>query len=225
MTIKDFISALSGGYFDEKLYELYGDSDNEMLRNRIRYIDACEKFSRANPECSDIRVFSVPMVYKVSGMDFFLSDDEIKIIGADEDFNYKTGVPCSLPGYSLCVSSVGFDSKMPEVDKEYLAVVRENEKKRQIAEYEALKFGDTAEFFRLLNESFMYTLCNPMAMTAVVLSREFLGGDGAVIAENNDVKAFVPSYLAVEYVVKINDFFGEVCDDRKIRCGGFEFTI
>lgn len=224
MTIKDFVSALSSGYFDEKLHELYGDADNEMLRNRIRYIDACEKFSRKNPECADIRVFSMPLVYKVGGVDFFLSDDEIKIIGADEDFNYKTDVPYSLSGYSLCASCFG--SKMPETDQKYLEVVSEDEKKRHIAEYEALKFSDTAEFFRLLNESFTYTLCNPLAMTAVVISRDFLNGDGAVVAENNDVKAFVPSYLAEYYKKFMSYVFGrEKCRVMQIRQGGFEFTL
>ena len=227
VTIKDFISALSGGYFDGKLHELYGDSDSEMLRNRIRYIDACEKFSKANPECSDIRVFSVPTVCNASGIDFFTTHDEIKIISADENFSYRTDVLHSIQGYSLCISSVGFASEMPEINIKYRAVVLKNEKNRRIAENEALEFGDIAEFFRLINESFMYTLCNSTAMTAVVISREFLNGDGAVTAEDNTVKAFVPSYLADDYRKIMLSLIDEenFCSMNIRNTGGYEFTL
>lgn len=265
MTIRDFISALSGGYFDEKLYELYGDYDNEMLRNRIRYIDACEHFSKNYPKCDKIRVYSVPAKITVSGVTFFLSADKIMIKGdgfnvnhiSDEipkgfekaDFNDTTGIPDCFSGYSLCVSDLRVGRKchteIPQVESDdvfndmeqlrkiysereiYRIAVCYDEKKRNQLEYDLLMRGDIAEFFSLVNDSVMYTLCHTKARTAVLLSRDFLSGDGAVTAENDVVKAFVPSYLANDYADRINSVFGDKkCSIMQIRhTGGFEFTI
>lgn len=265
MTIRDFISALSGGYFDEKLHELYGDYDNEMLRNRIRYIDACEHFSKNYPKCDKIHVYSFPAKTTVSGVTFFLSADKIIIKGdgfnvnytSDEipkrfekaDFNDITSIPDCFSGYSLCVSDLRvrreYHKEIPQIESDdifndmeqlrkiysereiYRMAVCCDEKKRNQLQHNALMCCDIAEFFSLMNDSVMYTLCHTKARIAVLLSRDFLSGDGAVTAENNVVTAFVPSYLANDYADRINSVFGDKkCSIMQIRrTGGFEFTI
>lgn len=131
MTINDFVSALSSGYFDEKLYELYGNSDNEMLRNRIRYIDTCERFSRNYPKCDKIRVYSVPAKIDVCNIKFFLSADKIMIKKessncwsvSDEipkylekaDMNEISEIPDCFAGYSLCISDLSSHNKKDKI--------------------------------------------------------------------------------------------------------------
>lgn len=264
MTIRDFVSALSDGYFDEKLHKLYGNSDNEVLRNRIRYIDACERLSKKYPLCDNIRVYSVPAKITVGGISLFLTADKI-IINKDgscinyisdeipkglkkADFNDTTDIPDCFSGYSLCISSINNrkpHDELPDTDIEdffssieelrekcteseiYRMAVLCDEKKRNQLEYEAVMRGDIPEFFRLVNDSSMYTLCTSKVKTAVLISRNFLDGDGAVMAENDIVKAFVPSYLANDYAKRMNAVFGEgKCSIMQIRCtGGFEITI
>lgn len=262
MTIKDFVSALSGGYFDEKLHELYGNSDNEMLRNRIRYIDTCERFSRRFPQFDNICVYSVPAKITVCGVTLFLSADKIMISSenrnchavSDEipkhlekaDMNETSEVPDCFSGYSLCISDLGSQRKkdeIPQISDDFfsetgelrkihdertiykMSVMADENKRIQLA-HDALMNADLPEFFSLVNGSAMYTLGNARSKTAVLLSRDFLSGDGAVTAENSVVKAFVPSYLADDYADRINSAFGDgKCDVMQIRQGGFEFTL
>lgn len=264
MTIRDFVSALSGGYFDEKLHELYGSSDDEMLRNKIRYIDACEHFSKNYPKCDKIRVYSVPVKITVGGIPLFLTADKIRIKGdgfnadyiSDEipkgfekaDLNENTSIPDCFSGYSLCISGINNRKSQDEIPDTYsedfvgsIAELREkynereiycmavlcDEKKRNQLEYDALMRGAVPEFFSLVNGSAMYTLCSSKVKTAVLLSRNFIDGDGAVTAENDMVKTFVPSYLAEDYKKIMSAVFGEEkCHIMQIRyTGGFEFTI
>lgn len=264
MTIKDFISALSGGHFDEKLHELYGNSDNEMLRSRIRYIDACEHFSRNFPQSDNIRVYSVPAKITVCGVTLFLSADKIMITGektgvsyiSDEipiylekaDMNETSEFPDYCSGYSLCVSDLSSQCKedeIPQISDDFFSEIGElreihdertiykmsvtaDENKRNQLAHDALMNADISEFFSLVNGSAMYTLGNALSKTAVLLSRDFLGCDGAVTAENSIVMAFVPSYLADDYAERINSAFafGDcICTVMQVRQGGFEFTL
>lgn len=264
MTIRDFVSALSSGYFDEKLHELYGSSDNEMLRNRIRFIDACEHFSKNYPKCDKIRVYSVPAKITVGGVQLFLTADKIMIKGdgfnadyiSDEipkgfekaDLNENTSILDCFSGYSLCISGINNRKPYDEIPDTYsedfvgsIAELRKkytereifriavccDEKKRNQLEYDVLMRGDVPEFFRLVNNSSMHTLCTSKTKTAVLLSRKFLDGDGAVTAENNMIKAFVPSYLAKDYKKIMSSVLGEGKSHiMQIRyTGGFEFTI
>ncbi len=262
MTIKDFISALSGGYFDEKLYELYGNSGNEMLRNRIRYIDTCERFSRRFPQFDNIRVYSVPAKITVCGVTLFLSTDKIMIKAEScncfsvsneipksfekADMNETSEIPDCFSGYSLCISDLSSQSKkeeIPQVCDDFFSEIGElrkvhderiiykmsvmaDEKMRNQLAHDALINGNIPEFFSLVNGSAVYTLGNARSKTAVLLSREFSGCDGAVTAENSVVKTFVPLYLADDYADRINSAFGDgKCIVMQIRQGGFEFTV
>ncbi|MBR6386455.1 MAG: galactokinase [Ruminococcus sp.] len=67
MNIQEFINNLSNGSLDETMRKLYGKSERELLRQRVRYIGAAEKFSRLYPEHGDIFVFSVPGRTEVGG--------------------------------------------------------------------------------------------------------------------------------------------------------------
>ncbi len=67
MNLNEFVNALSYGKLDTKLKQLYGSSDNAILRSRARCLNAAERFSRLYPICSDIRVFSAPGHIDLSG--------------------------------------------------------------------------------------------------------------------------------------------------------------
>lgn len=82
MTIKDFVSALSGGSFDSLLRDIYGD---DIIKQKVRLTDACERFSRFYPERNEIHVFSVPVCKNVNGIPFFIADDMIAVVAFHED--------------------------------------------------------------------------------------------------------------------------------------------
>ena len=67
MNIQEFISGLSNGSFDETMVRLYGKSEKELLKQKVRYIGAAEKFSRMYPEHGDIYIFSAPGRTEVGG--------------------------------------------------------------------------------------------------------------------------------------------------------------
>ena len=46
MNIQEFINGLSNGSLDKTMQKLYGKSDRELLRQKVRYIGAAEKFSK-----------------------------------------------------------------------------------------------------------------------------------------------------------------------------------
>ncbi|MCM1133564.1 MAG: hypothetical protein NC340_08855 [Ruminococcus flavefaciens] len=262
MTIREFVSALSDGYFDEKLHRLYGGSDNEMLRNRIRLVDSCERFSKMYPKCDKIRVHSVSSRIKVGGVKLFLSADKLKIMGDGTNYGYVSDeipkdfefadpdetadIQECFSGYSLCIAGrhsrktapeytypddfIGSISELREKydEREILRIaVGWDEQERNAQEAEALANGDIYGFFRLLNESSSHIFCTSKVQTAVLLLRKYLGEDGAVTAENNVVKAFVPSYRAEDYRKITEAVLGEgKCRVMHIRyTGGVEFTI
>ena len=67
MTIQEFLNGLSGGAFDETFRRLYGGVEQNILRQRARYISAAEHFSRLYPECGEIGVFSAPGRTEIGG--------------------------------------------------------------------------------------------------------------------------------------------------------------
>ena len=98
-------------------------------------------------------------------------------------------------------------------DRAFLRVayyLSENYRARQ--ELEALDYGDSEEFFRIVNESggtasIVYQ-CGA-DLSALMISRRFLGDTGAVRMQGtNTVQAFVPTYLADEYSAEMERCFG-----------------
>ncbi|MDE5936909.1 MAG: hypothetical protein K2G83_05850, partial [Ruminococcus sp.] len=95
MNIQNLVSALSGGRLDCTLAELYGHSEIEILRQRARFINAAEHFSRLYPEHNEIRVFSAPActgtggihTYKHNGciLSVTVTHDMIAIAGFNND--------------------------------------------------------------------------------------------------------------------------------------------
>ncbi len=95
MTIQQLVNAVTGGAFDSKFRELYGNSEREIMKQRARYINAAEHFSRAYPECDDIRIFSSPVcvnigeegTYRQGGcvISAAATIDIIAVTGANED--------------------------------------------------------------------------------------------------------------------------------------------
>ncbi len=108
--------------------------------------------------------------------------------------------------------------KLPDIRKKCadMAFLRaayylsENYRARQ--ELEALDYGDSEEFFRIVNESggtasIVYQ-CGA-DLSALMISRRFLGDTGAVRMQGtNTVQAFVPTYLAEEYSAEMERCFG-----------------
>lgn len=388
MTIHQLVNAVTGGRFDDKFRELYGNSERGIMKQRARYIDAAEHFSRKYPECDDVRIFSSPVSVPVGGESTYhqggfalaatVSPDLIAVVCENEDgviridspdlpcFEIKAGgrtgiseeinsypdivrniialdpalndmavgfnayitsdipsghgfseaaafayligiiinnyynssepyvaknaklganadlewtagalggvvlaeprgnetlinaVDCDFPesGYSLCITAVGGDDGEPadgmkeaaeyfgkpllcEVDEDefygelpemlksrsdtaVLSAIRFFEENRRVSdEAEALKIGDTEEFFKLADSSGEYS-ADGAAAVAVAVGRRFLGGSGAVrICGGGIVQAFVPSYLAMEYAEKMNSLFGgERCLVLGIRSKG-----
>lgn len=67
MTIFDLLSSISGGRLDELFSCIYRKSDSERLRQRARYLNAADIFSRAFPNRDDIHVFSASARVKICG--------------------------------------------------------------------------------------------------------------------------------------------------------------
>lgn len=67
MTIQELAGAVSDGRLDERFRQLYGNSERELLRQRARYLNAAERFSRLYPECDDVRIFSAPGRTEIGG--------------------------------------------------------------------------------------------------------------------------------------------------------------
>lgn len=102
-----------------------------------------------------------------------------------------------------------------------------SENKRAAEEAQALMNGDTEGFFGLVNESAassaellqnLYSCSAPenqQIPLAIMLSRRFLGGSGAVRVHGGGfagtIEAFVPSYMAVDYAAEMERIFGEKC--------------
>ncbi len=67
MTIFEFSSSLSGGQADKLFSRIYGNSEMELLRQRARFLDSAECFSRLFPERQQISVYSAPATMKIGG--------------------------------------------------------------------------------------------------------------------------------------------------------------
>ena len=137
-----------------------------------------------------------------------------------------------------------FYEKLPELrktcsDRELLRAFHffaENE--RAALEAQALRNGDTEEFFELVNASGassaqllqnLYSPKSPLSQPlplALAVSRRFLGGSGAVRVHGGGfagtIQAFVPVYTAKDYIREMERIFGAgCCSMLNIRpCGG-----
>lgn len=142
-----------------------------------------------------------------------------------------------------------FYAKLPELRKVCTdrALLRAahffDENRRAGDEAAALESGNTAEFFRLVEESGdssykllqnLYSCRKPQAQEiplAIMLSKRFLSGSGAVRVHGGGfagtIQAFVPNYLAADYADEMNRVFGEnSCYVLMVRpVGGCEITI
>lgn len=67
MNFYDLINGISNGAFDEQLRRLYGNSEKAVLRARARYLSAAESFSRLEPECGEIHVYSASGRTEIGG--------------------------------------------------------------------------------------------------------------------------------------------------------------
>lgn len=67
MTIFDLLSSISEGRLEDLFSCIYRKSDSERLRQRARYLNAADIFSRAFPNCDDICVFSASARVKICG--------------------------------------------------------------------------------------------------------------------------------------------------------------
>lgn len=65
--MQDFVNGMANGCFDSQFIQLYGNSERELLRQRARYLNAAEKFSKKYPEQDDIRIFSAPGRTEIGG--------------------------------------------------------------------------------------------------------------------------------------------------------------
>lgn len=245
MIMRDFMSLLTDGQSDSILNMLYGDSSLEIMKQRIRLIDACEHFSKAYPCCDDIRVVSVPAYTEIMGIPVFLSADKIIVKGKDNKAVYVSdNIPKGFrtekikamedfadcfTGYSICFSGVKKRTSRKRVsDSDYdtlCSLIEENERKCTELCREALKIGDTAQFFRCFSRSQKYINCNYKTQAGFIKSQLFIESDGAVYADNNIITAFVPTYRAEEYISEMNNIFGDGnCISMKIRSKG-EFEL
>lgn len=146
------------------------------------------------------------------------------------------------------ISEEDFYEKLPELrekfsDREILTAANFfYENKMMESEKEALEYGDTQDFFDLVNKlgnSFaqffqnLFSGQNPeiqSILLAIMLSKRVLNGCGAVRIHGDfdgTIQAFVPNYLAEAYVAEMNRIFGEYsCTRINVRSiGGTELII
>ena len=67
MNIEQLKKNLTDGIYDQKLRELYGNTENIISRQRERFIQAVENFSRLYPEREEVSVFSAPGRTEIGG--------------------------------------------------------------------------------------------------------------------------------------------------------------
>lgn len=67
MLIQEFINGISNGSFDAQMRTLYGKSEKELLRQKVRYMSCAEKFSKLYPENGEVFIFSSPARTEVGG--------------------------------------------------------------------------------------------------------------------------------------------------------------
>ena len=199
-------------------------------------------------------ITAVPFDFARAGYSLCITDTRDSHIGLTKDYEDIVAEMRSV-AEALGAEVLGecsedeFYEKLPELREKCgdRAVLRAahffDDDRRAGLEAEALKTGDTEEFFRLVNESGhssaellqnTYSLSTPEKQgigTAIMLSRRFLGENGAVRVHGGGfagtVQAFVPTYLAEEYRREMERVFGEKsCRVLSIRtAGACEITI
>ena len=152
-------------------------------------------------------------------------------------------------GYLRQADEDEFYARLPELretctDRELLRAAHFfAENRRAVEEAEALEDGDTVRFFELVNESGtssaellqnLHSSCEPQSQPitlAIMLSKRFLGGNGAVRVHGGGfagtIQAFVPNYLAGDYAAVMERVFGAgCCNVLTIRpVGGYELML
>ncbi|MBO7474168.1 MAG: galactokinase [Ruminococcus sp.] len=142
-----------------------------------------------------------------------------------------------------------FFRRLPELrricyDRELLRAAHFfGENRRAVEEAEALDDGDTERFFGLVNESGtssaellqnLYSCAEykeQQIPLAIMLSKRFLGGNGAVRVHGGGfagtIQAFVPGYLTTDYAAEMERVFGAgSCYILTVRpVGGYELKI
>lgn len=142
-----------------------------------------------------------------------------------------------------------FYMKLPELRKSCSdrAILRAAhffaENRRAVHQAQALREGDTERFFELVNQSGassvellqnLYSCSCPSEQQiplAIMLSKRFLGGAGAVRVHGGGfagtIQAFVPNYLTKDYAAEMKRVFGEgCCYVLTIRpVGGYELRL
>ena len=67
MTISELANSLSSGAMDGLFSQIYHKNDREKLRQRARYLNAAENFSKHFPQCNDIHILSAPARVEIGG--------------------------------------------------------------------------------------------------------------------------------------------------------------
>lgn len=67
MTIFEIINKLSNGGMDGLFSQIYGKSKGELLRQKARFLNCAENFSRLYPLREDVQIFTVPASLILSG--------------------------------------------------------------------------------------------------------------------------------------------------------------
>lgn len=155
-------------------------------------------------------------------------------------------------GYTLCVSEVvgsipvasdrspiefadeeELYAEIPELkksltDEEILsAMYFLGENRRAVQAADALKNGDTEEFFAVINEAPEISMSHKTTL-AYTAGRRLLSGCGALkINREGRLLAFVPNYRAEDFTMEMNRIFGEsFCRTMKLRSVGiYELKI
>ncbi len=67
MKPQEFIEKIQAGELDEQLKNLYGDNVKALDRQRARYIEAAEEFTKLFPQYEDVHIYSAPGRTEVGG--------------------------------------------------------------------------------------------------------------------------------------------------------------
>ncbi len=133
--------------------------------------------------------------------------------------------------YGKCVSEYDdedkFISDLPELkkslgDDDILVMMNcLDEKKRACDSADALRNGDTDEFFSIMNEKIFFSSCSKNAL-AYYICKKLLSGSGAVKSElSGKLLVFVPNYNVSEFVERYNGVFGtDSCRIANLRTEG-----
>lgn len=187
------------------------------------------------------------IVAEVSGADRHrinaVSDGGFWLTDNTESISEHIHFDMSASGYTLCICETDetdcgycglayddeekFLSDLPELNKthsdaELLYMINcLDEKRRAYDAAEALRNGDTDEFFNVMNEKIVFSSDSRNAL-AFAVGKKLLGGSGAIKAElSRRLLAFIPNYYVGEFVEKYNRILGiDSCRTANLRAEG-----